>query len=281
MHAAQIYAPPANGAQVQLPGGLILDDGRLLDCAELRPLTGTDEEWLATHIGTPSALAVSWLLNDCLARIGDKPASPELVERLLVGDRDYLMLQLRRLAFGERFQAVIVCPACAKKMDVDFLVDEVPVTRCPQRTAVYALELSGRMVRFRLPTGADQEAVLGLEIEQAAEALLARCLVDTGGRALSPDEKTSVVEAMEHNAPQVDLELELTCPECGHEFTSPFDTTLFFFNEMRVNSDQLLHEVHLLAFYYHWREADILSMTRARRRKYLELLSDSLRSAER
>jgi hypothetical protein len=85
---------------------------------------------------------------------------------------------------------------------------------------------------------------------------------------------------MEHNAPQVDLELELTCPECGHVFTSPFDTTLFFFNEMRLNSDQLLREVHLLALYYHWREVDILSLTRARRRKYLELLSDSLRSAE-
>ncbi len=281
MHAAQTYAPPVSGTSVRLPGGLILDDGRLLDQAELRPLTGAAEEWLADHADAPSAVAVSWLLNDCLVRIGDMPASPELVGRLLVGDRDFLMLQLRRLAFGERILAVIVCPACAKKMDVDFLVDDVPVTRRPPQTVIYTLELAGRMVRFRLPMGADQEAVLGLEIEQATEALLARCLIDDGGQPLTPVEKTSVVEAMEQNAPQVDLELELTCPECGHGFTAPFDTTLFFLREMRVNGDQLLREVHLLAFYYHWREADILSMTRARRRKYLELLSDSLRSAER
>jgi hypothetical protein len=58
---------------------------------------------------------------------------------------------------------------------------------------------------------------------------------------------------------------------------APFDTTAFFLSEMRINGEQLLREVHSLAFYYHWSEAEIMSLRRDRRRAYLSLLSDALR----
>ena len=57
----------------------------------------------------------------------------------------------------------------------------------------------------------------------------------------------------------------------------PFDTTAFFLEEMRVNAKVFLQEVHTLASYYHWSEADILGLRRDRRRTYLALLSDALR----
>ena len=67
---------------------------------------------------------------------------------------------------------------------------------------------------------------------------------------------------------------ELTCPECERDFLAPFDTTAFFFQEMRLRREALLREVHLLALYYHWSEADILALTRERRRMYLALLDE-------
>ena len=39
------------------------------------------------------------------------------------------MLQLRRMTLGDHFRAVIVCPACDAKMDVDFEAEEVPIER--------------------------------------------------------------------------------------------------------------------------------------------------------
>ena len=77
-------------------------------------------------------------------------------------------------------------------------------------------------------------------------------------------------------APELELELDLNCPECAHAFVQPFDATSFFFDEMRINANQLLREVHALAFYYHWSEAEILSLGRDRRRAYLGLLSDAI-----
>src|SRR6266567_2702640 len=92
---------------VSLPGGLFLEDDHRLADAELRPLTGREEDWLARHPGVPSAIAVTRLLGNCVLRLGGRAATPELVRRLLVGDRDYLMLQLRCITLGDDFQAVV------------------------------------------------------------------------------------------------------------------------------------------------------------------------------
>jgi hypothetical protein len=269
------------GHLVELPGGLVRDGEPPLRQVELRPLRGFEEEWLARNAHAPNALAVTELLGACVARVGAEPPSRELVRGMLVGDRDFLVLELRRLTLGETVHAVLDCPACDGRMDVDFRAGEVPVERRPHTMAVHRLELDGsagraRTVRFRLPTGADQEAVLEPGPEHAAEALLARCLVDDGGTALSAEELARVADAIEALAPQLELELELTCPECAHAFVTWFDLTAFFLDEIRGGWAQLLREVHHLAFHYHWSEAAILGLTRERRRAYLALLSEAL-----
>lgn len=266
-----------------LPGGLILDDGRRLSDVKLRPLTGHDEEWLAQHPVVPNAVAVTWLLSSCVVRIGDAAPTSDLVRKLLVGDRDHLVLQLRRLTLGREFQIVVACPECGAKMDVTVGLSDVPVESRPQTSASYALRFSssvpsGRTVRFRLPTGADQEAVLGMDLVGAVGALFDRCVLDDGGVELSSGERQSVAEAMDRLAPQLEVELDLSCPECSHAFVMPFDTTTFFMNEMRTNGDLLLREVHALALHYHWSETAILTLTRDRRRAYLALLSDAPRN---
>jgi hypothetical protein len=220
---------------------------------------------------------VSWLLSQCLLSVDDHQVNSEVVRQLLVADRQYLMLQLRRLTLGDQVQAVVPCPACNKKMDVDFHLNDVPVEHRPQSVASYTTELSGRSVRFRLPTGGDQEATLASGIDDAVEELMRRCVVDDGGSELSTEEQNAVIAEMERLAPQVELELDLTCPECFHHFLLPFDITAFFFEEMAFKGEELLQEVHALAFYYHWSEAEILKLDRSRRRAYLALLNESLR----
>lgn len=261
---------------VSLPGGIVAPDGVVLRDLELRPLTGADEEWLAGSIGVPAAYAVSGLLASCIVS-ADGRAAGEVAGALLVGDRDYLMLELRRMTLGERLQAVVTCPACAKPMDIELGAAEVPVERPVAVAAEYEVECGGRAVRFRLPTGSDQEAVAAMPLEAAVDALLARCMVSDGGRALSAEEREAVIAAMETAAPRVEVDLDLTCPECSESFVMPFDTSAFFLDEMRMRSDLLLREIHALAFYYHWTEGEILRLTRGRRRAYLSLLSDAVR----
>jgi hypothetical protein len=133
------------------------------------------------------------------------------------------------------------------------------------------------VVEYRLPNGADQEAVADLSPSEAVEALFARCLIYDGGTPLSEEERFAVIAEMDARAPQIDLELDLNCPECGHSFTTPFDCTSFFFSEIRAQSRHLMREVHFLALHYHWSESEILNLQRDRRREYLSLLNETLR----
>src|SRR5262249_35238856 len=265
-----------------LPGGWLLGDaldaGQRCETAVLRPLTGHEEEWLAQHRGAPSATIASQILDACVLRLDDREPPRDFARRMLVGDRDYLMLQLRRLMNGDKIQAIMACPACSAKMDVDVDAGQIPVEGIRTYDGAHELALQtgarvrARNIRFRLPTGGDQEAVVGLPVDAAGDELLRRCLLEPCDPPLDDDEKAAVIAAMEERAPRVEIELELTCPECAQRFLTPFDTTTFFLSEMRISAAQLLREVHTLAFYYHWSESDILNLTRDRRRSYLALL---------
>lgn len=262
-----------------LPGGLVLDDGRRLGRAELRPLTGREEEWVTQHADTPSAKMATKILSWCFARLENVPVDSDIIGKLLAGDRDFLILQLRRMTLGDRFAAVFSCPACKRSMDVEFLAQDIFVEPRPQNATTYTWHSDDlrRPIHFRLPNGADQEAVADLSTDEAVEVLLARCVIDDGGIPLTLEERAAVIAEMDRLAPQIDLELELHCPECGHSFTTPFDCTAFFFSEIRVQSRHLMREVHYLALHYHWSEAEILGLQRDRRREYLALLNETLR----
>ena len=74
---------------------------------------------------------------------------------------------------------------------------------------------------------------------------------------------------VEHD-PQAEVLMPLTCPNCEHSWHSLFDIVSFFWTELTSQAKQLLQEVHVLARFYGWREADILAMTTVRRRFYLD-----------
>ena len=287
-----------------LPGGYVDADCELLREVELAPLSGRDEELIAAPqpIANPALLTV--LLSRCMLRLGPiRPVSEDLARRLLVVDRQFLLLKLRQITFGDHVQATVQCPweACQKKVDIDFSLHDIPVRESEEKGPLYTRELSPeaafrnehgeqyREVVFRLPNGEDQEAILQMIEENEAKALallLARCirrlgpLHDPGPEVihrLSPLARAEIERQMEEAAPQVDLSLAAHCPECDREFTVPFDLQGFFLAECQTSRDFLYREVHYLAYHYHWSEQEILALPREKRRKYIAILAEELR----
>ena len=83
-----------------LPAGYLDASGDQHRQAELRALTGREEEIL-TQSDPVSAVLVTEVLSRCVKRIGSiEPVSPSIIRELLVGDRQYLLLMLRQLTFG-------------------------------------------------------------------------------------------------------------------------------------------------------------------------------------
>src|SRR5262245_40097024 len=286
-----------------LPGGYVDDAGVLHREVELIPLSGHEEELLADRKFSGGAALVTVILHRCVRRLGTiSPVRAELVRRLLVADRQYLLLQLQAITFGDQVQATARCAwaDCGKKVDIDFSLQDIPVKELQAHGPLYTMQLSSeaaykdeegeayRTVTFRLPNGEDQEVVAPLMADDAARAfavLLGRCIqsvcpCEQPGelllRRVSLLAHHEIECQMEAVAPQVELTMEARCPECGRNFTVPFDPQEFLFGELRTSRDLLYREVHYLAYHYHWSEQEIMAMPRDKRRRYIAVLADEL-----
>ncbi|MEU0405814.1 hypothetical protein ABZ318_37560 [Streptomyces sp. NPDC006197] len=289
-----------------LPGGYWDASGRLHRAFELTVLTGREEELLAGVASEQqTASAVTEVLSRCVRRLGDiSPVPPEVVRRLLVADRNFLLLQLRRTSFGDLVRAHLFCPwpDCGERVSLEFDLNEVPVDEAKVHTPVHTMTLSveafpgtdrtSAEVRFRLPDGSDQEELSALLAHNEAETLtllLSRCVQRIGTQEppskqqiseLSARARSEIEERMAYVAPKVEQTLDATCAECRRVFVAPFDIQRFFFGDLRADRSLLYQEVHHLAFHYHWSEREIMGMTRDKRRMYIEVLSGAIEALD-
>jgi hypothetical protein len=260
---------------VTFPGGIWLDSERHRD-AELRQLTGADEIVVAESRGLPAERATA-LLARCLTRLGpDEDVRPDDVRALTIGDREALLLHLRRISFGEQLQCVLDCPECGERTEFESAVEDVLVPPYADARDWYEATLGGadgEPVRFRLPRGADQEAAAALaEDSGAATAVLVRRCV---GHDVDPEAVEHLSPLMAELDPQAEIRFSLTCPLCDRSLSLIFDATDFLFRELASEAGEVFREVHLLAVYYGWSEAEILALPTSRRRLYLQLLANS------
>jgi hypothetical protein len=261
----------AGAVEVTLPGGLFVEGERRQD-AVLRPLTGEDEAFLLEDAdGLSPAARTTALLARCVERLGAvEPVGPDAVRALTAGDREALLLELRRLTFGERLECLLSCPAagCGESIELDLRAGDLLLA--PYQDARPEYERDG--ARFRLPNGGDLEAAADAArdgVDAGVRLVLERCLL-----AGEPGERLDAL--MAELDPQADLELELVCPACGHAFTVAFDTGDYLSREVGRDGDALLHEIHLLGLHYHWPESELMAMTPRRRRRYLNHLAEAL-----
>jgi hypothetical protein len=287
----------------ELPAGYLDASGVLHRQVQLHALSGHEEELLSST-EYPGPETVTEVLRNCVDRIGSiTEIDSDILRQLCVADRQYLLLMLRQLTFGDRVQATLPCPwpGCGENVDLDFNISDIPLTLCSYQ-ANYHLELEPDLcvdilaladtapvtVVYRLPNGGDQEAVLKANRNNGSRALsqlFSRCIVRIGSvenpteefiRSLPAQLRKRIEEDMESHAPNLDLTMEAHCPGCQRNFTAPFELQDFFFGEIKFGTQLLFREVHYLAFHYHWSENEILAMPRSRRRQYIEILSDEI-----
>lgn len=198
--------------------------------------------------------------------------------RLPIGRRDTLLLTLREQLFGSRVETSIICPNCQEQLDLVFDVDQIRAPVGTESRGEFACDLDEYQVTFRLPTSEDLLMVLDVRKPGAAkELLLERCLMQMLHRGetittLPSALSNRVIEQMAQVDPHGDVQLAVTCAQCGHQWQVLFDIASFVWREVGMWAKRQLREVHLLASAYGWTEADILGLSAWRRQRYLELV---------
>ncbi|MGH8904996.1 MAG: phage baseplate protein [Egibacteraceae bacterium] len=211
-------------------------------------------------------------------------ASTDALAQLCIGQRDARLLDLRESSFGPRVVGLADCPACQEQLELDFDVADIrvaPPAEDIDPSEPLSLCAAGYEVRFRLPTTLDVlTSVRPGDLVATRQSLLERCLVSAQQEdqpatpTALPTEVVELVEArMAEVDPQADIRLALTCPDCAHQWEVGFDITTFLWSELDAWACRTLYDVHLLASVYGWREAEVLALTPARRRFYLEAVN--------
>jgi len=200
---------------------------------------------------------------------------------LSIGERDRWLLRLREWSFGSQWESVARCTACGEGLEWAVNTADLFVEKEAEPATELSLEIDRYSVSFRLPKILDVAAISELpESNAARQMLLERCVSSArrDGEEISCVElPVAVVNAittrMSEADPQAEINVDLACPACGHQWQALFDIESFFWIEINAWAQRLLTEVHALAKAYGWREADILNLSPWRRKVYLDLVS--------
>jgi hypothetical protein len=244
-------------ATAELPVGLAGEDGEPLRAIELRKLTGNEEALLADpKLRRNGGKLVTALLAGC-ARVDGARLGAERVRRLSSADRNFLLIELRRLTFGDLMEARYRCPSCGEWTNAIEDLSTLPVRRLEDDGPDMEIEVGlvdgyrapdgtvHRELVFGLPTGEDEEiASRGREDNPARQrdALMTRCLRRVGelephrmraiGTRILSDltmtDRRLVQQALDDAAPGPDLTRRVTCDHCFEEFRAALDMSRFF-----------------------------------------------------
>jgi hypothetical protein len=235
--APEIDAPREN--HVLLAHG-IKRDGALIRDAEVRELDGEDEEALA-KAGPNWIRFLDTVVSRGTVSIGNVTMTKDIADELLVGDREDLVLAVRRATFGPTLEITEhVCPQCQSKSALKIHLDSIPHVELDDPEDVRRLiELrGGHIAEVRFVNGGDQKAVYAdpeATVAQTNTLLLARCItsfdgasVEPGGRAVALVKKLGIADRkkiLKHlfdNAPGPRFDkIEYTHDACGSVIKLP------------------------------------------------------------
>jgi hypothetical protein len=229
---------------VNLPGGYVTLAGEVVTEAEVRELNGRDEEAISKANSLGKVL--NTILTRGVVRIGEEPASEEVLDQLFAGDRDALLLGIYRATFGKTSDVPSFCGGCKEYKTIQVDVDEdIKVRKLSDPIADRKFIVATKKHEYTvvLPSGKVQKE-LTLNADKTISELTTILLEGTvleidGSRVLSKGQiqdigivdRRAIAEALDSRSfgPILD-EVKAACPECGGEVVAPINLgTLFRF----------------------------------------------------
>lgn len=277
--------------ELTLGRGLIDTDGRHHRAAVLAPPDGWLEAHLAEEVDVgpgparvPAAVRHR-VVAACLERVGGyEQPDAEVVAALSRGDTDQIAFAVHAAMLGPAVALVVRCPnpACGELADVDLdIADLLADTTVPEPEWFVAESEAGHVV-LRTPTGADLQALDGLDEPERTATLMAAVVrsaesrdstpLDTTWAALPAPLRTAALLALARRPVAPTTDVQVGCPTCHAVMELRVDPLVLLARRLRSGAGRLLLETHCLAYHYGWSEETVLDLPRERRWAYLALL---------
>ncbi len=232
---------PSN-SEVKLPGGFISKTGEVIRTAEVKELNGLDEE--AISKSGSAAKAFNVLLQRGLVKLGSEEVTKDHIDNLLSGDRDAILIGIRRVTFGNTLTLNVQCSSCTspQSLDVD-LIEDVPTRTLedPIAERTFKVMTKNGPAVVALPNGVVQKKLVDNTDKTVAEIntlLLAGCIMsidDTPSSgastalSLGMSDRTKILDEIVKRNPGPRLgEVTKACQACGESMSLPLSLTDLF-----------------------------------------------------
>jgi hypothetical protein len=240
--AVEIKTRAPSESVVKLPGGFVTEAGELITTAEVRELTGADEEAIAKAGTVGKSLNV--LLQRGLIALGSEQVSKDDLDTLLSGDRDAILIGIRRVTFGNTIDVPVQCQSCRQEGTATIdLVADVPERKLEDSIAdrAWEVETTRGVVTVMLPNGIVQKKLMENMDKTSAEIntlLLSGCIVTINGApsvgastalSLSMADRAKIIDQILEKNPGPRLgEVTKACKACGEDMSLPLSLVDLF-----------------------------------------------------
>jgi hypothetical protein len=239
----EVVLPSLPETEVKLPAGFIDPfEGVMYTTAEVRELTGADEEAIV-KISDPGKALLA-ILERATVSIGGQPATKDMLGNLLAGDREALLLAIRKATFGAEVEVSTVCDKCPElqsfKIDLDTDV-ETKELEDPINDRSFTVDLKAGLAKVKLPTGDVQTKLINATDKNSAELdtlLLTSCVTEIADqpvlssiriRNLGINDRRTLLEEIAKRNPGPQLsEIKKACKNCGQEVSLPLTLAELF-----------------------------------------------------
>ena len=224
--------PPLDNT-VELPGGYITPTGEVIRTAEVRELNGMDEEAIAKASSIGKAFLT--MLQRGVVKIGDIKVTEKVLDSMLAGDRDALLLGILKTTFGSTSELAIFCQGCgeAKSVEVDVNTDiKTRVLTDPINDRMFTVKCKVGEVVVQLPTGITQKEMINnseKSIPELNTMLLENTVTKINGSPVYSkmqvqnlgiaDRKLILKEINDRVPGPLFDDITVTCPDCESEVT--------------------------------------------------------------
>lgn len=227
---------------VALPAGVLKDDGTVVRTARVRELTGRDEEAIYRHNTAPAALNTTLVRG--VTHIGDEVATEQMLDRLLIADREALLVGIFKATFGSPAPLQTYCGKCKEPKEalVDIDTDiKTKVLADPINDRVFEVQGTRNTFLVTLPDGITQKQLSEDPSRSGPELstiLLKNCIVKIDGHPVYSDAQIQNLGVRDRRTLGKEIDLrnpgpifEATtaeCPDCGAEVVVPISLGALF-----------------------------------------------------
>tara|TARA_R110000851_G_C13084852_1_gene566191 strand:- start:634 stop:1485 length:852 start_codon:yes stop_codon:yes gene_type:complete len=223
------------------------------DTLEIRFMTARDEDILTSQTLLKKGVAIEKFLSNIIV---DKTVQPN---RLLVGDRNAILVAARITGYGETYETNITCPACNTKATFPFNLkttkmyhgddhEDYNITDMGDGTFLVDLPLTKVQAQVKILNGSDEAEITQMvdrnrrrtSIEGNLTAQFSKSIISLNG----DDDKNTIQQFIEMMpaydsrylrgayrclTPDIDLSQDFNCSNCGHEQVMGVPFTADFF----------------------------------------------------